>query len=99
VTDQSGSLLEADDGDKVSSWTGVKYTRIVRAVLIGRDSATTVMLTALETRNDQRGFQKQVRISNKTGGNGGKVWRKMVAAAQALDATQVPPPALAEKSS
>jgi hypothetical protein len=99
VTDNSGSMVEADVGNTVSGFTGVKYIRIVRAILIGRDKATSVLITATEQRDDQRGFQKQIRISNRTGGNGGKVWQKMVAVALALDSTQVPAAAIKPKKS
>jgi hypothetical protein len=99
VTDNSESLVESDVGATVSGFTGVKYTRIVRAFLIGRDPTTSVLIAATEERNDQRGFRKQVRISNRTGGNGEKVWRKMVAVAMALDSIQVPAAAIKPEKS
>ena len=99
VTDNSGSMVESDVGVTVSGFTRVKYTRIVRALLIGRDTITRVLITATEQRDDQRDFQKQIRISNRTGGNGGKVWRKMVAVGMALDSTQVPAAAIKPEKS
>ncbi len=77
----------------------MQYNRIVRALLIGRDATTSVLFMATEARDDQRGFQKQIRISNRTGGNGGKVWRKVVAVAMALDSTQVPVAAIIPEKS
>jgi hypothetical protein len=89
VTDNSGSMVEADIGGK-SSLLGLKYTRVVRAVVFGNDSATTIMIRGEEAREDNKGWVKRLRIDNKAGGNGEKVWRKMVEVAVALDSTQVP---------
>jgi hypothetical protein len=90
VTDNSGSMVESATGAK-SNIIGVKYERTVRALLMSRDSSTTaVLLRGEEARSDKQGWTKRLRIDNRAGGNGGKVWRQMVAVAVALDSTQVP---------
>jgi hypothetical protein len=96
VTDNSGSMVEADMGGK-SNLLGVKYTRVVRALAFGSDSATTIVIRGEEAREDDKGWAKRLRIDNKAGGNGEKVWRKMVEVAVALDSTQVPAAAFKKK--
>jgi hypothetical protein len=96
VTDNSGSMVEADLGSK-SNIIGMKYTRVVRAVVFGNDSVTTVLIRGEEAREDEKGFTKRLRIDNKAGGNGEKIWKKMVAVALALDSTQVPGVAFKDK--
>jgi hypothetical protein len=63
----------------------------VRATLYGADSVTTVVIIGQEVRLDDSGIQlRRLRIDNRAGGNGGKVWKKMVAAAMLLDSAAVP---------
>jgi hypothetical protein len=40
---------------------------------------------------------KRLRIDNHAGGNGGKVWKKMIAAARILDSASVPAAAIPEE--
>jgi len=92
VTDQTSSMVESDQGSNTSALSSVRFTRVVRALLVGRDSVTSVFITGEEVRADagsNRDF-KRLRIDNRAGGQGGKVWLKMVAAARALDSTQAP---------
>ena len=91
VTDNAGSLVTADAGSTDDNIFRIRYTRIVRAILIGKDSSTSVMITGEAVRHDMtenRDF-KRLRIDNKAGGNGEKVWCRMVLAALKLDSLQV----------
>lgn len=92
ITDQTSSIVESEQGSNDSMFGGIRFTRVVRALLIGRDSVTTILITGDEVRSDKAsgGEFKKLRIDNKAGGAGEKVWKKMVAAAIALDSTQVP---------
>lgn len=92
VTNTTNSLVESDQGKTTDSWlTGIDRARVVRAVLYGSDSSTTVFLVGSETQTMGTGQTRdKLRIDNKAKGNGGKVWRKMVAVAMALDSMQVP---------
>jgi hypothetical protein len=90
VTNSTPSFVEADQG-RTSAFTG--YTaRKVRAMLFGSDSVTTVVIVGDEIRLDDDGTTqlRRLRIDNRAGGNGGKVWAKMVAAAMMLDSASVP---------
>lgn len=84
VTDNSGSMVESDVGGK-TNLIGVKYTRAVRAVLFGHGETTTVLIRGEEAREGKDGFTKRLRIDNKAGGNGKKVWEQMAAVAHALE--------------
>lgn len=92
VTDNAGSTVESRVENR-RSLIGVDYTRTVRALLFGNDSSTTVLIRGEETREDNTGFKKHLRIDNRAGGKGKDTWRKMVAVATALDGQQVPPEA------
>ena len=96
VTNSTPILIEANEGETANFATFGSNQRIVRAVLLRRDPATTlVQLTGRELRKASNGtVQKELRIDNRAGGNGGKVWRKMLKVAWALDSTQVPGEAL-----
>lgn len=90
VTNSTPSFVEADQG-RTSAFVG--YTaRKVRAMLFGSDSTTTVVIVGDEVRLDDDGITqlRRLRIDNRAGGNGGKVWAKMVAAAMMLDSASVP---------
>ena len=95
VTDNSGSLIVADFGQTTDPVFGsTRYDRKVRALVLLVDSATTrVLITGEEVRSDVRGRTdrefKRLRIDNRAGGNGEKVWCRMVATAMMLDSTQV----------
>jgi hypothetical protein len=92
VTDNSGSLVESDIGAKNNSLTGANYQRAVRALVIAKDAtATKVLLTGIEARDDNGRVFKRIRIDNRAGGNGEKVWCQLVAVAVFLDSTQVSP--------
>jgi hypothetical protein len=89
VTNTTTSLVESDQGSLPTF--GGKTQRIVRAVLFGADSTTTVVMTGDEIRmNDDGSLLRRLRIDNRAGGNGGKVWKRMVAAAMMLDSASVP---------
>jgi hypothetical protein len=94
ITDQTASLVTADLGSN-ENFVGIRFARVIHALLLGRDSVTTVLITGDETRFDHQNDRqfKRLRIDNKAGGDGGKAWRKMVAAAMLLDSTQVSPDA------
>lgn len=89
VVDNSGSLVTAEAYSNTSA-LGVVYTRTVRATVLRRsDSTASVLLIGQEVREDTNDDSKRrLRIDNRAGGNGKKVWRKMVAVAAALDSTQ-----------
>jgi len=89
-------MVESDQGSTDAALGGIRFTRVVRALVLGRDSLTTVLIIGDEVRRDKRDGRefKKLRIDNKAGGAGEKVWKKMVAAAMALDSAQVPPGAI-----
>ena len=89
VTNSTPSFVEADQGR--TSGLG-ETARKVRAMLFGSDTATTVVIVGDEIRYDDDGHSilRRLRIDNRAGGNGGKVWAKMVAAAMMLDSASVP---------
>ncbi len=90
VTDNSGSIVESDIGAKNNALTGANYRRSVRAIVIAKDSTTTrILLTGIEARDDRGRVFKRMRIDNRAGGNGEKVWCQMVAVALLLDSAQV----------
>jgi hypothetical protein len=94
VTDNSGSLVESDVGAKNNALTGANYRRSVRALVITKDAtATRILLTGIEARDDNGRVFKRIRIDNRAGGNGEKVWCQLVAVAVLLDSTQVSPDA------
>lgn len=97
VTDNSGSLVKSDQGGKNNGLTGHKYTRTIHALVIGRDSVSTrVLITGTEVREGSTGqIFKRLRIDNRAGGAGGKLWCRMVGVARALDSTQLSEDALA----
>lgn len=92
ITDQTASMIESDQGTTDAMIGGIRFNRVVRALVLGRDSMTTVLITGDEVRSDKKDGRefKKLRIDNKAGGAGEKVWKKMVAAALALDSAQVP---------
>ena len=91
VTNATSLLIEADEGSTRNLAAGGEAHRVVRAVLLPSDSTTSVLIIGMEDRTDQFGRTWQrLRIDNRAGGNGGKVWKKMVAAAMTLDSTAVP---------
>lgn len=91
VTDNSGSMVESDQGGN-RNMLGLRFTRVVRALVTARDSASTrILLTGIEVRLNERDDPfTRLRIDNKAGGAGEKLWCKMVSMASALDSTQVP---------
>jgi hypothetical protein len=89
VSNTTSSLIEADEGSTANNAFGGQNHRVVRAVLLPSDSSTVVVITGVEERTNLYGTTT-LRIDNHAGGNGGKVWKKMVAAALALDSTAVP---------
>ncbi len=84
VTDNSGSLVSSDVGGSTNI-LGTKYTRSVRALLTGSGGSTTVLLHGEEFRSDNKGFTKRLRIDNRAGGNGKKVWNQMLTVAHTLE--------------
>ena len=89
VTTTTPSLVEADQGR--TSTFGGENGRMVRAILFGADSMTTVVMIGDEIRYGDDGHRLgQRRIDNQARGNGGKVWKKMIAAAMMLDSASVP---------
>lgn len=97
ITDQTTSLVTADLGSNDNILTGVRFVRVVRALILSRDSTTTVLITGDETRHmkeDNNRQLRRLRIDNHAGGHGEKAWRMMVAAAMLLDSTQVPAAAI-----
>jgi hypothetical protein len=90
VTNSTSSFVEADQG-RTSGMSG-QTARKVRAMLFGPDSVTTVVVIGDEIRYDDDGTSilRRLRIDNRAGGNGGKVWKMMVAAAMMLDSVSVP---------
>ena len=91
VSNTTSSLIEADQGSTGNMAFGGEAHRVVRAVLLPSDSSTVVVITGIEQRTDPDGTtSRRLRIDNHAGGNGGKVWKKMVAAALMLDSTAVP---------
>jgi len=99
ITDQTSSMIESDQGSTDAALGGIRFTRVVRALVLGRDSTTTILITGDEVRIDKKDGRefKKLRIDNKAGGAGEKVWRKMVSAAMALDSAQVPRDAIKPK--
>ena len=92
VTNITGPLVTADAGTTDDGLLGVAYSRTARAIVMRHDSATTVLITGVEIRKSSDGStagMQQLRIDNKAGGNGEKVWCRMVLAALKLDSTQV----------
>lgn len=91
VTDQTPSLVTADLGSTRNDFTGIRFDRVVRALLTARgDSATGVLLTGDERRTAKDGRMfKRLRIDNRAGGAGEQAWCQMVLVALALDSTQV----------
>ena len=92
ISNTTNMLIEADAGATANFLTGGEARRVVRAVLMGAGpSATSVLITGNELRMDvNHHVDRTLRIDNRAGGNGGAVWRKMVAAAMALDSASVP---------
>jgi hypothetical protein len=88
VINTTPSIIETDEGSN-AGW-GQSFHRVVRAILVGAESATTVIIYGEERRHYSSGGTKRLRIDNRAGGNGGKVWAKMVDAAWSLDSTAVP---------
>ena len=97
VTNTTTSLVESDQG--ATGGFSTTNRRIVRAVLFGPDSGITIVITGEEVRTDTESgiLMKRLRIDNRAGGNGGKVWKKMVVAARMLDSASVPAAALPEE--
>lgn len=91
VTDNSGSLVTSDFGGKNNLLTGHKYTRMIHALVVAKDSTSTrVLITGTEVREGSTGMIfKRLRIDNRAGGAGGKLWCKMVGVAMSLDSAQV----------
>jgi hypothetical protein len=93
VSNSGPGFLEADEG-RTSALYGYTH-RVVRATIFTQDSMAIVQISGDEVRhNDDGGILKQLKIDNRAGGNGKKVWRKMVAAAMALDSASVPQAAI-----
>jgi hypothetical protein len=92
ITNTTNMLIEADAGSTPNLLTGGEARRVVRAVLMGApQNATNVLITGTEIRMDEnKHVQQTIRLDNRAGGNGGRVWRKMVTAALALDSASVP---------
>ncbi len=92
VTDNSGSTIESDQEGSTNVLTGERFSRVVRALVLGKDSTSSkVLITGMEVREDSDGkVYKRLRIDNKAGGNGEKLWCRMVSVGMALDSAQVP---------
>ena len=89
VTDQTSSTITADLGETRDELSSFHRRRIVRATLLPSAEVTLVLIQGTE---DVRKGDRPVvlrKIDNKARGNGGKVWRKMLKAARALDSTSV----------
>jgi hypothetical protein len=100
VTDNSGSLVTSDQGGRRSAWTGIRSTRVVRALVLARDSMVTqVLITGMEMRQGAAGLvHSQTRVDNRADGAGGQLWCKMVHVAMSLDPGQVSPDARASRA-
>jgi len=81
VTDNSASLITSNQGTKMNSFTKVRYTRVVRALLLSSDSTTTqVLLTGTETREAAIGGTRTQRIMDRKFLRTGRKLRVMVGA-------------------
>jgi hypothetical protein len=92
VTNQTGSMVESDQGSSENGLLGEKYSRVVRALVMGNDSASTVLIVGQELTTEKgsgKDFGRRP-ISNRSRGSAQKVWRKMVIAGAALDPEQLP---------
>jgi hypothetical protein len=86
VANTTASLVEADEGVSQNHFAGGEARRIVRAILLPVDSRTNVLIVGEETRADKYGrVFKRLRIDNRAGGNGGKVWKKIEAVGAELE--------------
>jgi hypothetical protein len=104
ITDNSGSLVEAEMGQKKGGFLGnTQYTRTVRALVVGAGSSSSVVTLRGEevqdiTDTDGRHTIRRYHIDSKAKKDGGKVWKKMVDVAMALDSAQAPFAAAAKTS-
>lgn len=90
VTDNSGSTVTSDQGSTKNTFTGVKYTRAVRALVLAPDSTMTrVLITGTEAQDAKIGGMKRKRIDNQSRGTAAKLWCQMVRVAMSLDSAQV----------
>jgi hypothetical protein len=96
ITDNSGSLVEAEMGQKKGGFLGnTQYTRTVRALVVGAGTSSSVVTLRGEevqdiTDSDGRHTIRRYHIDSKAKKDGGKVWKKMIDVAMALDSTQAP---------
>jgi hypothetical protein len=96
ITDNSGSLVEAEMGQKKGGFLGnTQYTRTVRALVVGAGISSSVVTLRGEevqdiTNSDGRHTIRRYHIDSKAKKDGGKVWKKMIDVAMALDSTQAP---------
>lgn len=84
VTNHSGSMIESDQGVG-ADLLGDKRTRVVRALILGPDSAVTVLISGTETVKID-GSDRRYPINSRSKGTAGKLWTKMQAVAAALEA-------------
>lgn len=90
VTENSGSTITSDQGTTKNTFTGVKYSRAVRALVLAPDSIMTrVLITATEAQDAKIGGMKRKRIDNQSRGTAAKLWCQMVRVAMSLDSVQV----------
>jgi hypothetical protein len=92
VTNQSGSMVESDQGTSDDALFGMRYARVVRALVMGNDSTSTILISGQESSTEKKSgkdFGRQA-ISNRSRGSAQKVWRKMIIAGAALDPEQLP---------
>jgi hypothetical protein len=82
VSNTTNSMVEADLGVQ-KSLLSVQYTRKVRAIFFGKDSATKVLIFGTETRDDIY-HPNPYRIDSRAKKAGGVIWRKMAAVADAI---------------
>jgi hypothetical protein len=90
ITNSTPIMIEADEGATQDLLIGGTRHRIARAILLRRGSDSTVVQIVGREVVSSRSNHDEMRIDNRAKGNGGRVWRKMVAVAWALDSTQVP---------
>jgi hypothetical protein len=97
ITNTTPTLVEADLGDRQSSFG--KYSRhyTVRAVIIAAGDSSRVLIRGTDDVMEGQTVAKRRTIDSYAKKYGGEVWAKMVAAAKTLDASQVPPEAEAQK--
>jgi hypothetical protein len=95
VTDQTSSIITADQGETKDELFGYNRRRVVRATLLPKGADTTrVLIQGTEEVRRRDVLEKRKRIDNYARGNGEKVWAKMLAAARALDSSSVTAEAL-----